>query len=416
MAAQSKRKGLTRRVNAAGTGYFDIWYKGNHSRIYTGRPHTPEHVAWFDARETLLAEMLEDETFEIEKARAVIGVSPQRQKRTAPKVDLTIQEFGEEWLERKKTAVSEAKVDEYRETLAFVCTLEVGPSPKKKQQKPITFGSIQLRELRAQHVDWLTNTLRRREGIKGPTMSNTRLNDILLKVGRPLLDLAYERDYLEKNPHNWIVKRREENPDDIDPFSFDEMLAFLAVLPDPKWVRFYTVAFGTGLRPSEQYALEWKQVDFQRKLLLIRQGFVKGRVTMLKTAGSRREVDMLPHVEEALRSHREATQGKGQYVFSNIEGGALHRDNMRNRIWNPALAQAGLRHRNPYQTRHTFASLMLEQHENPAWVARMLGHTTLRMLYERYGKFIHHRTRHDGERFIRALKDATTRRETVDHP
>ena len=156
--------------------------------------------------------------------------------------------------------------------------------------------------------------------------------------------------------------------------------------------------------------------DFQRKLLLIRQGFVKGRVTMLKTAGSRREVDMLPHVEEALRSHREATQGKGQYVFSNIEGGALHRDNMRNRIWNPALAQAGLRHRNPYQTRHTFASLMLEQHEDPAWVARMLGHTTLRMLYERYGKFIHHRTRHDGERFIRALKDATTRRETVDHP
>jgi integrase len=104
------------------------------------------------------------------------------------------------------------------------------------------------------------------------------------------------------------------------------------------------------MRPSEQYALEWKQVDFHRKLLLIRQGFVKGRVTMLKTAGSRRDVDMLPHVEEALRSHRDATQGAGQYVFSNTEGGALHRDNMRNRIWNPELAQAGLRHRNPYQT------------------------------------------------------------------
>src|SRR5436309_10908602 len=54
---------------------------------------------------------------------------------------------------------------------------------------------------------------------------------------------------------------------------------------------------------------------------------------------------------------------------------------MRNRIWNPALARAGLRHRNPYQTRHTFASLMLDQNEDPAWVARMLGHTTLRMLY-----------------------------------
>jgi integrase len=96
--------------------------------------------------------------------------------------------------------------------------------------------------------------------------------------------------------------------------------------------------------------------------------------------------------------------------------GALHRDNMRNRIWTPTLVQAGLRHRNPYQTRHTFASLMLDQHEDPAWVARMMGHTTLRMLYERYGKFIRNRTRHDGERFTRALRDAVAQREAIDHP
>jgi len=255
MSEKRKHKGLTRRVNEAGKGYFDIWYKGTHTRLYTGRPHTSDHVAWFDARETLLAEMLENDTFEIEKARAVLGIASQRQKRTAQQVDLTIQEFGEEWLERKKTAVGEAKVQEYRATLAFVCGLEVGPQAQHTRQKPLRFGAIPLRELRAQHVDWLTNTLRRREGLKGPTMSNTRLNDLLLKVVRPLLDLAYEREYLARNPHTWIVKRREAHPDDIDPFSFAEMLAFLAALPEPKWVRFYTVAFGTGLRPSEQYAL-----------------------------------------------------------------------------------------------------------------------------------------------------------------
>jgi hypothetical protein len=100
--------------------------------------------------------------------------SAQRQKRTALKVDLTIQEFGEEWLERKRTAVGEAKVDEYRETLAFICTLEVGPYTQKKKQKPVAFGSIQLRELQAQPVDWLTNTLRKRVSIKGPTWRKTR--------------------------------------------------------------------------------------------------------------------------------------------------------------------------------------------------------------------------------------------------
>src|SRR5262245_11638598 len=115
MSEKRKHKGLTRRVNEAGKGYFDIWYKGTHTRLYTGRPHTSDHVVWFDARETLLAEMLENDTFEIEKARAVLGIASQRQKRTAQQVDLTIQEFGEEWLERKKTAVGEAKVQEYRE-------------------------------------------------------------------------------------------------------------------------------------------------------------------------------------------------------------------------------------------------------------------------------------------------------------
>ena len=221
---------------------------------------------------------------------------------------------------------------------------------------------------------------REREGIKGEKISNSRLNDLLLKVIRPLLDLAYERDYLEKNPHSWIQKRRVESPDDIDPFSFDEMLAFLAALPDPKWVRFYTVAFGTGVRTSEQFALQWRHVDFAENVLHIRQGYVQGRMT----------------IKELFT----------QYVFTNSDGGVLHRDNLRNRIWNPTMARAGLRPRNPYQTRHTFASLMLYEGEDPAWVARMLGHTDLRMVYERYGKYIKNRTRQDVTRFSTALHKA----------
>jgi integrase len=234
------------------------------------------------------------------------------------------------------------------------------------------------------------------------------MNTLLLKIVRSVLDLAFEREYIPKNPHGWFESQHEEEPD-IDPLSFDEMRGLLAALPERKWVHFYTVAFGTGLRPSEQFALQWHHVDFKRKILLIRQGFVNGRLTLLKTRGSKRDVDMLPSVQKALEKHREETQGKGLYVFSNLEGGPLHRDNIRNRIWNPALAWAGLRHRNPYQTRHTFASLMLQQGEDPAWVARMLGYTTTRMLYERYARFIRNRKMQDGKTGS-GLKMNSTRR------
>ena len=59
-----------------------------------------------------------------------------------------------------------------------------------------------------------------------------------------------------------------------------------------------------------------------------------------------------------------------------------------------------------YQTRHTFASLMLSYGEDPLWVARMLGHTSTEMLYRHYGKFIRNRIRRDGSKFLKGLEEA----------
>ena len=117
-----------------------------------------------------------------------------------------------------------------------------------------------------------------------------------------------------------------------------------------------------------------------------------------------------------LRSHLEATDGKGQYVFSNARGGPLFQEGMRRRVWTPTVERAGLRHRNAYQTRHTFATLMLSQGEEIAWVARMMGHTTTRMIVEHYYKFIPHRARQDGDRFTKAFQDALARQPSLDHP
>jgi hypothetical protein len=79
---------------------------------------------------------------------------------------------------------------------------------------------------------------------------------------------------------------------------------------------------------------------------------------------------------------------------------------IRKRVWYPAISKAGLRRRTMYQTRHTFASLMLGHGEDPLWVARMLGHTSLDMIIKHYGKFIRNRSRKDGGRFLAGLKEA----------
>jgi integrase len=237
----------------------------------------------------------------------------------------------------------EAKAQEYLKDLRIVCGIKIG----KQGHKTIEFGAVKLGDMRPEHLDQLTNELRHRPGRKHVTLTGTRMNTLLIKVVRSILDLSYARGYMPKNPHGWVKKQREEKPA-IDPYSFDEMVTLL------------------GARTSELIALQWPHVDFPRKLVHIRQGFVNGRLTTLKTEEASRNIDMLPSVEEALRQQIEETKGQGRYVFSNVDGGPLHRDNIRNRVWNDAIKRAGLRYRNPYQTRHTCASLMLEQGEDPA--------------------------------------------------
>jgi integrase len=143
-------------------------------------------------------------------------------------------------------------------------------------------------------------------------------------------------------------------------------------------------------------------VDFQQKKLLIRPSIVRGEAggaTDLKTEASYRAVDMLPTVEAALRDQFGGMEGR-LYVISNAWGSSPNLTNIRHRVWYPTLARTGLQPRDLYQTRHTFASLMLQAGEDPARMARMMGHATTKMLCERYAASILHRTRQDGATYL----------------
>ena len=64
------------------------------------------------------------------------------------------------------------------------------------------------------------------------------------------------------------------------------------------------------------------------------------------------------------------------------------------------MRRAGLRTRIMYQTRHTFATLLLATGENPEWIAQQLGHASTQMLFQRYAKFIPNATPRDGAAFM----------------
>jgi integrase len=69
-------------------------------------------------------------------------------------------------------------------------------------------------------------------------------------------------------------------------------------------------------------------------------------------------------------------------------------------VWKPALEKAGLEKRRLYETRHTFATLMLDGGDLPGWVQKMMGHETLQMIHDRYYSYIKNYKRDDGSAFM----------------
>lgn len=85
---------------------------------------------------------------------------------------------------------------------------------------------------------------------------------------------------------------------------------------------------------------------------------------------------------EALKSQRGYTELEGAHVFHNPHTDKpWNSDNaIREGAWKTALKRAKVRYRYPYQTRHTYACLMLTAGENPAWIADQMGHADWGMI------------------------------------
>ena len=80
-------------------------------------------------------------------------------------------------------------------------------------------------------------------------------------------------------------------------------------------------------------------------------------------------------------------------------------------VWKPALKVAGLEPRSLYQTRHTFATLMLDGGELPGWVQKMMGHESLQMIHDKYYSHIKNYQRDEGSAFMEKVYHSSTERD-----
>jgi len=109
-----------------------------------------------------------------------------------------------------------------------------------------------------------------------------------------------------------------------------------------------------------------------------------------KTTAGRREVKLLGPARDAIHDQKQYTWLAGAEVFQNPQTGNRWTGDqpIRKTLWAWALKRAGVRYRKPYQTRHTFASMMLSAREHPMWVAQQMGHSDWTMIARVYGRWM----------------------------
>jgi integrase len=189
---------------------------------------------------------------------------------------------------------------------------------------------------------------------------------------------------------------------DVQPFSIEEVQTMLQTIR-ADYRPYLTVRFFTGMRTGEVHGLKWKYVDFERRLILVRESIVLKEDEDLKTEGSMRDIQMSQVVFDALRQQHAMTSRVSEYVFCNASGHPIDNQNFLNRVWAPLLRHLGYAHRRAYQTRHTAATLWLASGEAPEWIARQLGHTSTEMLFRVYSRYVPNLTRQDGSAMDRLL-------------
>ena len=236
------------------------------------------------------------------------------------------------------------------------------------------------------------------------TRKATTINRIIGLL-RQIFDEAVLR-YGGVNPCTKI-KRLKLQKTDVEPFSIDQVQQLISTIRRD-YKEYITVRLFTGMRPGEANGLKWKFVDFEKRQILVRETYTKGRTEYTKTDGSQREIAMSVPVYEALLAIKPETIDPEAYVFHTATGLPLDNKNFTNRVWYPLLRHLGLKKRTPYQMRHTCATLWLGSGEQPEWVARQLGHANTEMLFRIYSRFIPNLTRRDGSAFDRMLAGAIT--------
>lgn len=305
-----------------------------------------------------------------------------------PKSRVTMDEWFKTWLnEYRGIRIKEGTKETYRNTY----NARIHP----------VLGDKRLTSVRVEHIQKLYNKM----ADEGYSRGLIKLTEVVL-MG--MFKQAVKNGIVGKNPVEATTLPLAKSPKARVALTKDEQNAFMRYAREtsPDY-RFYLLILATGMRNGEARALEWKDVDFENRLIHITGTlkYIKGKGHFKdtpKTKSSFRDIPMTDICFDLLKEQREIQnemmeaaceywnpmEGLRDIVFTTNDGKAYTKEHVEHelkRIIN-IMTEDGVSIPNftIHTLRHTFATRGLEQDISLRAMQAILGHKNLAMTSDLY--------------------------------
>jgi integrase len=305
----------------------------------------------------------------------------------------TVGEYLKAWLDAVKRSLKST-------------TYETNESAIRVHAKPLV--NIRLDALTSAQLDDLFELLEDRNVGGG-------MRQKLHRVLNAAFNSAVKTGLIPNNPMTGVLYPKHRARE-MTVWTSEQSQAFLKACAGDRLEALYVLALTTGMRQGELLGLQWSDIDFREKQLVIRRSIQQLKTTLNvgdpKTASSRRTLNLSDRAIAALRHRREFAWAEAAHRKRRIEkarakdkrpptsgrtvpaplpvdvpwvfsvahnGGLIHKSNLRIDSFRPLITKAGVPIIRFHDMRHTAACLMLKANIQIKVVSEMLGHSDIKV-------------------------------------
>ena len=281
------------------------------------------------------------------------------------------------WLEKfKKGKIRPSSYERYQFCLQLLCKDEL--------------AQMDVRAIRLEHVQEYVNRLE--------DMSASTIKKQKLLLGQ-VFDHAVLTDVIQRNPVQGVqMPPQSHNTKVVFPYEKEEQEKLVTAFTEEKNGRLrFRYGWGavlileTGLRAGEALALEWSDIDEEKRTPkgnknMVRVGGKNLVQRTTKTESGKRTIPLNGRVMESIR-HLKAQRIVGcPFVFATQTGKYLSYRNLL-AMMEKACETAGIEHRGLHALRHSFASNLYARGVEVKIISKLLGHASVEITYNRYIHF-----------------------------